>query len=70
VLATPPARGFNLLIYVLPPALVALGLAFLAYSLPKWRARARANAAQPYAHGDELSTDDAQRLDAELARFD
>lgn len=70
VLAKPPAHGFNLLIYVLPPAVLLFGLGFLGFSLPKWRARARQAGAEPYASGGELSADDTERLDAELARFD
>ena len=41
VLAKPPARGFNLVIYILPPAVLLIGLATLAYTLPKWRRRTR-----------------------------
>ena len=69
VLARPPASGVNLLIYILPPALLLGGLALLAFTLPRWRARARrADEARP-ATGAPLSRDDAARLDDELARF-
>ncbi|MGH2409093.1 MAG: cytochrome c-type biogenesis protein, partial [Chloroflexota bacterium] len=44
VLAKPPARGFSLLLYILPPLLVAIGLAILAFTLPRWRRRAAARA--------------------------
>ena len=47
VLATPPASGFNLTIYILPPAIVLLGAAGLLFALPRWRRRSRAAAADP-----------------------
>ncbi len=39
ILAKPPAHGFNLLVYILPPALLVAGLAALAFTLPRWRRR-------------------------------
>jgi cytochrome c-type biogenesis protein CcmH len=74
VLARPPASGFNLTIYILPPAVLLIGLATLVYFLPRWRARARAAAAERAAQGapprPRLSPSDTARLDAELARSD
>jgi cytochrome c-type biogenesis protein CcmH len=69
VLAAPPASGFNLLLYVLPPALLVAGIGGLLYTLPKWRARSRAAAATPLAAGPPLAPGEAKRLDDELARF-
>jgi cytochrome c-type biogenesis protein CcmH len=69
VLGRPPAHGFNLTVYVLPPALLVAGIAFLLFTLPKWRNRARAAANRPMAAGPGLSTDDTRRLDEDLARF-
>jgi cytochrome c-type biogenesis protein CcmH len=69
VLGRPPAHGFNLTVYVLPPALVVLGVAILAVMLPKWRRRARAarqstaNATAPALDASEL-----RRLEDDLAR--
>jgi cytochrome c-type biogenesis protein CcmH len=69
VLARPPASGVNLLIYILPPALLVSGLALLAFTLPRWRARGRnAAEAQPDA-GAPLSPEQAARLDDELTNF-
>ena len=68
VLARPPASGVNLLIYILPPALLLGGLGLLAYTLPRWRARARAEQT-PLASGAPLPPDQAARLDDELANF-
>jgi cytochrome c-type biogenesis protein CcmH len=68
VLALPPAHGFNLFVYVIPPVLVALGVATLMITLPKWRRRTRLAAAQPTAAPPTLDPDDAQRLNEDLAR--
>jgi cytochrome c-type biogenesis protein CcmH len=73
VLAKPPADGFNLTVYILPPALLIAGIALLVYTLPHWRARtaarAAAAAASPAAAGPHLSAEDARRLDEDLARY-
>jgi len=68
VLGRPPAHGFNLTVYILPPALVIAGLALLAFTLPKWRRRARAAAATPLPAGPRLDAADARRLDDDLRR--
>lgn len=71
VLATPPASGFNLTIYILPPAIVVIGALSLAIALPRWRRRTRAataaGAGRP-AGPTALGADDARRLDEDLAR--
>lgn len=70
VLGRPPAHGFNLLVYILPPALLVAGIAFLAFSLPRWRDRARAAAAEPMgAAARTPSGEESRRLDEDLARF-
>jgi cytochrome c-type biogenesis protein CcmH len=68
VLALPPAHGFNLLVYVLPPVLLALGIATLLITIPKWRRRASRAAQEPLAAGPALNPVDAHRLDEDLAR--
>ena len=68
VLGRPPAKGFNLVIYILPPALVAIGVATLLVTIPKWRRRARAAASRSLPAGPPLHPDDARRLDEDLAR--
>lgn len=69
VLSTPPASGFNLTIYVLPPAIVLLGAAALAFALPRWRRRSREVAAESTAHPPPaFDPDDVRRLDEDLAR--
>ncbi len=67
VLARPPASGFNLTVYILPPAIFLAGLALLAFTLPKWRERSRRTAR--LAGAAPLATDDAKRLDDELEHF-
>ncbi|HZU40451.1 MAG TPA: cytochrome c-type biogenesis protein CcmH [Solirubrobacteraceae bacterium] len=70
VLGKPPASGFDLTVYVLPAAIVALGLLVLAIALPRWRRAARARVKAPAAAGPALSAQDARRLEEDLARFD
>jgi cytochrome c-type biogenesis protein CcmH len=67
VLAVPPASGFNLVVYVLPPVLVALGIVLLAFTVPKWRRRARQIA--PPSGAAPLTPEDAQRLNEDLGRY-
>lgn len=69
VLAKPPASGFNLIVYVLPPVVVLGGLLLLAYTLPKWRRRSREAAATALPSSDPLKPEEASRLDSELDQF-
>ena len=69
VLGKPPAHGFNLTVYVLPPAVLAAGLALLALALPRWRWRVRAKASGPTPAAPSLSQAEERRLDEELSRF-
>jgi cytochrome c-type biogenesis protein CcmH len=45
VLGKPPAHGFNLTVYILPPLILIAGIGTLLLLLPKWRRRSKANAA-------------------------
>jgi cytochrome c-type biogenesis protein CcmH len=70
ILAKPPAHGFALSLYILPPALVVLGLLTLALTLPRWRRRAASRAsAGATAPTVALSPGEARRLDEELSRY-
>ena len=68
VLGKPPAHGFNLLIYVLPPLLLVIGIVTLVITIPKWKRRSRSAASAPLPMGPVLDPDDARRLDEDLAR--
>lgn len=71
VLSAPPASGFNLTIYILPPAIVVLGAIGLAVALPRWHRRTRAAGVAGLGGvptAPALDPDDARRLDEDLAR--
>jgi cytochrome c-type biogenesis protein CcmH len=68
VLGRPPAHGFNLTVYVLPPAVVIVGIAILLFTLPRWRRRAQA-ARQPLPSGPALDPAEERRLDEELSHY-
>jgi cytochrome c-type biogenesis protein CcmH len=70
VLGKPPAHGFNLTVYILPPAILILGIGTLALLLPKWRRRSKANGPTTTASPEpSIATADARRLDEELRRY-
>ena len=69
VLALPSAKGFDLVVYLVPVAVVLALIALLAFLLPSWRRRTRAQAAGAPLPSD-LSPADAERLRADLERFD
>jgi cytochrome c-type biogenesis protein CcmH len=69
VLGKPPAHGFNLTVYVLPPAILLAGIAILLVTLPRWRRRARANAARAPSTTKSLSPADERRLEEELTQY-
>lgn len=69
VLARPPARGFDLTVYLIPAAIVLLGLGVLAVVLPRWRRAAREQRSRPRL-SPALAPADARRLEEDLSRFD
>jgi cytochrome c-type biogenesis protein CcmH len=70
VLGRPPAHGFNLTVYILPPAIVILGAGILIVTLPRWRRRAKARAAaSPTSPTPSLDPAEAKRLDEDMARY-
>ncbi len=69
VLGKPPASGFNLTVYILPPAILLIGLAILGITLPRWRRRTRAAAARSPATTPAFDPAEAARLEHELGQF-
>jgi cytochrome c-type biogenesis protein CcmH len=71
VLGRPPAHGFSLVLYILPPALVILGVATLLFTLPRWRARSRARAVHAAARGPgpAVTPHENERVEEELSHF-
>jgi len=70
VLGKPPAHGFNLTVYILPPLILIAGIGTLVLLLPKWRRRSKANAeARATVPEPSIATADAHRLDEELRRY-
>ncbi len=67
VLAKPPASGFDLLIYVLPPVLVGIGVITLVITIPRWRRRSLL-AASSLATAPPLDPADSERLERDLAQ--
>jgi cytochrome c-type biogenesis protein CcmH len=70
VLGRPPAQGFNLTVYILPPALVVLGIGILALTLPRWRRQAAQRRARRAAAAPPIDPAENARLEQELAHFD
>jgi cytochrome c-type biogenesis protein CcmH/NrfF len=70
VLALPPASGFDLLVYIIPAAVVLLALLLLAIALPRWRRRPALEETVWGPPRIALSSAEAERLERDLARFD
>jgi len=68
VLALPPDSGFSLSAYVVPIVAFLLAAIALAMGVMRWRRGGGPRDAAPRAAGP--SDDDAERLDADLARYD
>jgi cytochrome c-type biogenesis protein CcmH len=68
VLAKPPAHGFNLSVYILPPAAVLLGLIVIGFAVRRWRRNTRRTVPQQVAAAP-LAPGDARRLEDDLARY-
>jgi cytochrome c-type biogenesis protein CcmH len=65
VLASPPARGFNWLVYVLPPLVILAAGVFLWQTMRRWRV----SVAEPEASTDAPDQDPyVQRMEEELRR--
>jgi cytochrome c-type biogenesis protein CcmH len=69
VLGRPPASGFNLTVYILPPAILAVGIAILVFTLPRWRRRTRAAKSRSPNQTPNFDPAEAARLEHELSQF-
>ena len=68
VLALPPDSGFSLSAYVVPIVAFLIAAVALAIGVQRWRRAGRRGGPKPKAAGP--SDEDAERLDADLARYD
>jgi cytochrome c-type biogenesis protein CcmH len=66
VLGRPPAHGFNLAVYIVPPGVLLAGVITLVLVLPRWRRRSRTRSSGPAPAIDPL---EAQRLEADLSQW-
>jgi cytochrome c-type biogenesis protein CcmH len=69
VLGLPGTDGFDLAAYLVPLAVVIALVAVVVLLLPRWRSRSGTGQGAP-APAPALDATDAERLDADLARFD
>ena len=65
VLATPPARGFNWLVYILPPVAILAGVFILVRTMRNWKRPLR-SADLNLADSDEEGDEYVARLEQEL----
>jgi cytochrome c-type biogenesis protein CcmH len=71
VLAEPPKSGFDLAAWLVPGAALLIAVIAIAIGLRRWRrAGRRAGEAPSSADDPPLDPSDAERLDADLARYD
>jgi cytochrome c-type biogenesis protein CcmH len=70
VLAEPPKSGFDLTAWIVPGAAILLAAVAIALGLWRWRRAARSGGGPPATGGPPLDAADAERLDADLARYD
>ena len=68
VLALPQASGFSLSAYVVPIVAFLVAAVALGFGVLRWRRASGSGRGQPPAAGPK--GDDAERLDADLARYD
>jgi cytochrome c-type biogenesis protein CcmH len=70
VLALPKGKGFNLSAYLVPAIAFAVALVALALGVLRWRRAGDPPDSGPPAAADGPSPEEAERLDADLARYD
>jgi cytochrome c-type biogenesis protein CcmH len=70
VLAEPPKSGFDLTAWLVPLAGILLAAVAIALGLRRWRRAARDGGGPPPPGDPPLEPAEAERLDADLARYD
>jgi len=70
VLAEPPKSGFDLTAWLVPGVAILLAAVAIAIALRRWRRAARGGGGPPDGDGPPLEPAEAERLDADLARYD
>ena len=70
VLAEPPKSGFDLTAWLVPGAAILLAAVAIAIGLRRWRRAGRDGGGPPQDGGPPLEPAEAERLDADLARYD
>ena len=70
VLAEPPKSGFDLTAWLVPGVAIVVAAIAIALGLRRWRRAGRSESGQPPGAAPPLDPADAERLDADLARYD
>jgi len=70
VLAEPPKSGFDLTAWLVPGAAILLAAIAIGIGLRRWRRAGGGGDPPPGKAGPPLDPSDAERLDADLARYD
>ena len=70
VLALPQDSGFDLSAYVVPIVAFAIAVVALLFGVLKWRRAGRRSEPAPRSQPEGPSDEDAERLEADLARYD
>jgi cytochrome c-type biogenesis protein CcmH len=70
VLAEPPKSGFDLAAWLVPGAAILLAALAIGLGLRRWRRASQGGGGPPPGGGPPLDPADAERLDADLARYD
>jgi cytochrome c-type biogenesis protein CcmH/NrfF len=70
VLALPKASGFDLSAYLVPIIAIVIAAIVLAFSVARWRRDGRGSPEQEKDAATAPRSEDAERLDADLSRYD
>jgi cytochrome c-type biogenesis protein CcmH len=70
VLAEPPKSGFDLTAWLVPGVAILVAAVAIAIALRRWRRAGRGGGDPPDGGGPPLEPAEAERLDADLARYD